>query len=860
MKKLVMSILAHVDSGKTTLSEAMLYESGNIKKMGRVDHGDTLLDSYSLEKDRGITIFSKQAVMDLGDTEITLLDTPGHIDFSTEMERTLKVPDYAILVISGTDGVQNHTETLWQLLRKNNIPTFIFVNKMDLNGAGRDFVMSNMKTKFKDSIVDFTNDSTDEFYEQVATCDEVLLDEYLENGKISVNSIIKAIKSRKIFPCFYGSALKLNGVKEFLQGIDKYTEMPPKKEEFTAKIFKIQRDEQENRLTYMKINGGVLKVKDLINGISRDEEQWSEKVNQIRIYSGSKYKAVDKVEQGTVCAVTGLTKTYAGQTLGVYENEESDFIEPVLSYKIIINDETDPHVLYLKLKILEEEETKLHVLWDERNQSISVEIMGELQLEIMKSIIKDRFKADVDFGEGNIVYKETISNIVEGVGHYEPLRHYSEVHLILEPLPRGSGLQFDSSCSEDILSKNWQRLVLTHLQEKTHIGVLTGSPITDMKITLAAGKAHPKHTEGGDFRQATYRAVRNGLMQAKSILLEPYYEFKLELPLDCVGRAMTDLERMNAIFQAPDFDEDKVIIEGSAPVAEIKSYPLEIASYTKGKGKLNCMLKGYDICHNQEEVVNEFNYNPEADLDNSPDSIFCSHGVGVLVKWDEVPNTMHIESVLNPKKQEEMKVVEERKQVYERYRCALEEDKELLEIFERTYGAVKSDKYYALKTPKRPDSTVKPKNVKPVEKKDKYLLVDGYNVIFAWDELSKMAENKNMDGARYKLMDRLCNYKALHDTNVILVFDAYRVKGNTGSVEKYHNIDVVYTKEKETADSYIERVTHEIGKKYDVRVVTSDNVESVIIYGNGAYRVTSENFLCEVESAEKEIMQFLTEK
>lgn len=858
MKRLVMSILAHVDSGKTTLSEAMLYESGNIKKMGRVDHGDTLLDNYTLEKDRGITIFSKQAVMSLGDTEITLLDTPGHIDFSTEMERTLKVPDYAILVISGTDGVQNHTETLWELLRRNNIPTFIFVNKMDIKGAGRDFVMSNMKTKLKGSIVDFTDDSTDEFFEQIATCDEVLLEEYLENGEISVENIIKAIKERKIFPCFYGSALKLNGVKEFLQGIDKYTEMPALREEFSAKVFKIQRDEQENRLTYMKINGGNLKVKDLISGISRDEEEWSEKVNQIRIYSGAKFKTTDKAEQGMVCAVTGLTKTYAGQTLGEGGDEESDFIEPVLSYKVIIKDGTDPHTLYLKLKVLEEEETKLHVLWNERNQDISVEIMGELQLEIMKSLIKDRFKIDIDFGDGDIVYKETIANVVEGVGHYEPLRHYSEVHLILEPLPRGSGLHFETICSEDILGKNWQRLVLTHLQEKTHLGALTGSPITDIKISLASGRSHPKHTEGGDFRQATYRAVRNGLMQAKSIVLEPYYNFKLEVPTDCVGRAMTDLERMYASFEAPDFGEETAVIRGRAPVSEIKNYPLEIAGYTKGKGRLNCVLNGYDVCHNQDEVVNSFNYDPEADLDNSPDSVFCSHGVGVLVKWEDVPNNMHLESVLNPKKQEEIRIVEERKQAFERYRCALEEDKELLEIFERTYGAVKSDKYYALKTPKHtPKTSEKPR--KPVEKKENYLLVDGYNIIFAWDDLSKMAKDNNLDGARYRLMDRLCNYKAFKNCQVILVFDAYKVKGNLGSVEKYHNIDVVYTKEKETADSYIEKVTHQLSKQYNVRVATSDNMESVIIYGNGAYRITAENFLHEVETVEKEMLEFLTE-
>ena len=756
MKKITAGILAHVDSGKTTLSEAMLFESGNIKKLGRVDHKDTVLDNFQLEKDRGITIFSKQAVLNLPDTEFYLLDTPGHVDFSTETERTLKAADYGILVISGADGIQNHTKTLWEILEKNNIPSFIFVNKTDSPLFDKDKILNELKDKLHSHVIDFTEENYD-FYEQAASCNENLMEEFFENETLAINSLSKAIKSREIFPCCFGSALKLDGVKEFLEVLDKYTIPNEPKSEFSAEVFKITRDDS-NRLTHIKINGGELKLKDLISYVDKDGNIVEEKINQIRIYQGGKFKQAEKAVQGMVCAAAGLSKTYCGQILGNGSENTDDLINPVLKYSLVIKDGTDPHVAYEKLKILEEEESKLHITWNESNNCISMEVMGALQLEIIKSLVMSRFNMDIDFGNEDILYKETIENTVEGVGHYEPLRHYSEVHLILEPLPIGSGMVFATDCSEDILGKNWQRLILTHLHEKNHLGVLTGSPITDIKITLASGRSHPKHTEGGDFRQATYRAVRQGLMQAKSVLLEPYYNFTLELPLDNVGRAMTDLERMHATVIPPEFETETAIIKGFAPVSEIKNYPIELTSYTKGKGKISFLLKGYGVCHNQDEIIAKYHYDPEADLANSPDSVFCSHGVGVLVKWNDIQNHMHLESVLNPKKKEFDVIREETRKGIEHYTCALEQDKELMAIFERTYGPIKRDKYYAMKTPPKTEL----KDFKPAKNKTKleeYLLVDGYNIIFAWDELKKMSVD-NLDGARFTLMNRLCNYQA----------------------------------------------------------------------------------------------------
>ncbi len=853
MKKIAMGILAHVDSGKTTLSEALLYESGNIKKLGRVDHKDTVLDNFQLEKDRGITIFSKQAVLTLPNTQIYLLDTPGHVDFSTETERTLKAADYGILVISGADGVQNHTKTLWEILEKNRIPVFIFVNKTDSPLFEKEKILAELKDRLHTHITDFTQVNFD-FYEQAASCSEKLMEEFFENEKLSDKSISNAVKNREIFPCCFGSALKLNGIKEFLEILDKYTLAQKEKTEFSAEVFKITHDDS-NRLSHLKINGGELKLKDLISYTDKDGNITEEKINQIRIYQGGKFKQAENAVQGMVCAVAGLSKTYCGQILGESDERTDDMINPVLKYSLVINDGTNPHIAYEKLKILEEEECKLHISWNESNNCISMEVMGALQLEIIKSLVMSRFGIDISFGNEDILYKETIENTVEGVGHYEPLRHYSEVHLILEPLPRGSGMVFNSDCSEDILGKNWQRLIMTHLQEKTHLGVLTGSPVTDIKITLASGKSHPKHTEGGDFRQATYRAVRQGLMQAKSVLLEPYYDFTLELPTDNVGRAMMDLERMNSTVMPPEFKDDCAVITGFAPVSEIKNYPIELTSYTKGKGKITFLLHGYGVCHNQDKIIEKYNYDPEADLANSPDSVFCSHGTGVLVKWNDIQNHMHLESVLNPKKQEiEIKKETTRKAI-ENYACALEQDKELMEIFERTYGTIKRDRYYAMKTHKKTElKEYKPS--KNIIKLEEYLLVDGYNIIFAWDELKKMSED-NLDGARYTLMNRLCNYQAYKGCNLILVFDAYKVKGNLGSVEKFHNIHVVYTKEKETADSYIERVAHQMRHKYRVKVATSDNLEQIIILGSGALRISAENFHTEVENVEKTIREYL---
>ena len=854
MKRLVTGIFAHVDSGKTTLSEAILYNCGEIRSLGRVDHKNAFLDTHSLERDRGITIFSKQAVFHTENCDFTLLDTPGHIDFSAEAERTMHILDYAILVISGTDSVQGHTETLWSLLRRYNVPVFIFVNKMDMDGADKNTVLAELKKRLSDNCVDFSKSrSTDEFYESLAVCDEEIMEQLLSDGEVSVQSVARAVSERKIFPCCFGSALKNSGISEFIDVIDEYTDEPDYSDEFGARVFKIGEDEQGNRLTYMKITGGTLRVRDILGGNAQNGNKWSEKVNRIRIYSGAKFKNAEAAESGVVCAVTGLTQTFQGQGLGAEKNTTSSLIEPVLTYKVNFPPDKDVFTCLSMLRKIEEEEPQLHVLWNEQLKEIHIQPMGEVQLEVLKSIVADRFKTEISFGHGSIAYKETIAETVEGVGHYEPLRHYAEVHLLIEPMPRGSGISLVTDCSEDVLDKNWQRLILTHLAEKKHIGVLTGSPITDVKITVAGGKAHLKHTEGGDFRQATYRAVRQGLRKAESVLLEPFYNFVLEIPPECVGRAMTDIQQMCGEPEPPETVSGSVIIRGFAPVSEMQEYQKTVTGYTKGRGRLNCTLRGYEKCHNSEKIVAEIGYDCDGDLDNSADSVFCSHGAGFVVKWNEVEEHMHVESVLKPKKNDEPIVTPKR---VNDYRARLADDNELMAIFERTYGKIKRDERSAMRTEKNRESVPKTK-AKPIPKGPEYLLVDGYNIIFAWDELKKIAED-NLDAARSRLIDILCNYQGFRQCELILVFDAYRVKGNKGEVEKVHNISVVYTKEAETADSYIERVTHELSENHRVRVATSDNLEQIIILGNGAYRMSARDFYAEVKQVEAAIREIIS--
>jgi small GTP-binding protein len=935
MRKLVIGILAHVDAGKTTLAESMLYLTGSIRKLGRVDHRDTFLDTYELERTRGITIFSKQAVFTYKDMEVTLLDTPGHVDFSAEMERTLQVLDYAILVISGSEGIQGHTETLWGLLARYKIPTFLFINKMDMEGTDREALMGELKKRLSESCIDFGQGRQDEdFMEGLAMCDEALLESYLEHGKIDAEDIRNLIAARKVFPCFFGSALRVEGVDAFLDGMEYYTKEPSYPELFGAKIYKIGRDEQGKRLTYMKITGGSLKVKQLLsNNMNRldgslvmdkkDEELtgsaedskikasvgrskndpeegdgWVEKVDQIRIYSGARYEAVEEVRAGTVCAVAGLTRTYAGEGLGIEAVSDIPLLQPVLSCQLLLPPDCNPHSLLSKLRQLEEEEPQLHVFWSDRLKELHVQLMGEVQTEVLKSLILDRFGVKVEIGTGNIVYKETILEPVEGVGHFEPLRHYAEVHLLLEPLEAGSGLEFASSCSEDELERSVQQAVLTHLAEKEHVGVLTGSSITDMRITLIAGRAHQKHTEGGDFRQATYRAVRQGLMSARSILLEPYYKFRLEVPLHALGRAMTDLNRMSGNFQPPEIFEETAVLTGQAPVATMRGYHTELADYTGGRGRLHCIMVGYLPCHNEEEVISRIGYDSERDVENPADSVFCSHGAGFVVPWHQVRNFMHVDSGWRGLKTEEdsEKLIEpgkEQDKAAKEYRGASkasfagkageksgdswQADKELEEIFVRTFGPIRhktspsgnrlgyekvpsgkagaggktslgetpgDEKASAGKTqgyernlPGNGDGRWK-KAPERWEAVKEYLLVDGYNIIFSWEELKELAM-ENMDAARHKLMDLLCNYQGFKKCILILVFDAYKVKGNVGEIQEYHNIHVVYTKEAETADEYIEKVTHELAGRHHVTVATSDALEQMIILGQGAVRLSA---------------------
>ena len=856
MENIVMGILAHVDAGKTTLSEGMLYLSGTVRKLGRVDHKDAFLDTYSLERDRGITIFSKQAVFSLGNRRINLLDTPGHVDFSAEMERTLQVLDYAVLVISGADGVQGHTETLWKLLKLYEIPTFIFINKMDQPGTDRESLLTELKERLDEGCIVFGKGKNVESLEEIAMTDEAVLDYFMEHETVRNEDICRLIRERKIFPCYFGSALKLDGVQELLAGFEEYMKPFDGKKEFGARVFKISRDDKGERLTFLKVTGGKLVVKMPINK--------AEKINQIRIYSGAKYEAVNEVEAGGVCAVTGLSSSYIGQGLGVEKGTAAPFLEPVLTYQMILPEGADTTKVLRELKQLEEEEPLLNIVWNPALEEIHVQLMGEVQTEILKTMIAERFHLDVEFGTGKIVYKETIKSPVVGVGHYEPLRHYAEVHLKMEPLEAGSGLIFDTDCSEDVLDRNWQRLILTHLQEREHPGVLTGAPITDMKITIVAGRAHLKHTEGGDFRQATYRAVRQGLKSAESVLLEPWYSFVLEVPSEQVGRAMSDIGQMNGSFEGPEAEDKQgmVRLTGTAPASEMRDYQREVWAYTKGRGRITLTLKGYEPCHNAEEVIEEIGYDSERDVDNPTGSVFCAHGAGFLVKWDEVPEYMHIKEDFLAEKpgieQDEVMAVQMGNHCNYSggYSFSYDDDPELLTIMEREFGSKQKerDRYSSYRkqtvsTPVRHTTVIKEN-----EPKKEYLLVDGYNIIFAWEELNELAK-ASIDAARNKLMDILSNYQGFIGCTLILVFDAYKVKGNQGEVQKYHNIYVVYTKEAETADQYIEKTTHEIGRKYKVTVATSDALEQVIVMGQGAYRISARDFYEEVERTEKQIRE-----
>ena len=849
-------LLAHVDAGKTTLAESLLYHTGAIRKMGRVDHQNAFLDTYELERARGITIFSKQAGFTLGDREVVLLDTPGHVDFSAEMERTLQILDYAVLIIGGTDGVQGHVETLWRLLRQYRIPVFLFINKMDQDGADPAEILKELQSRLDEKCIDFTaSQPQEELMENLAMCDETVLETYLEEGEISKEQVRELIARRKAFPCYFGSALKSQGIQEFLEGLETYTKVPDYPDTFGAKVYKISRDEKGSRLTHMKITGGSLKVKQVLSG-----EDWEEKADQIRIYSGAGFEAVKEAPAGSVCAVTGLTRTHAGQGLGIEQTSGEPLLIPVLNYEIQLPEECDVHQMFLKLRQLEEEEPELHIVWNPQLNEIHAQVMGEVQIEILKNMIQERFGISVEFGSGNIVYKETIEEPVEGTGHFEPLRHYAEVHLLLEPGEPGSGLEFAVSCSEDMLDKNWQRLILTHLEEKAHKGVLTGSDITDMKITLVAGKAHLKHTEGGDFRQATYRAVRQGLRKARSVLLEPVYEYRLEVPSDMVGRAMTDIQKMYGTFQGPEIEGEMSVLTGVAPVVNMGGYQSEVTAYTRGRGRLSCTLKGYQPCHNAEEVIEAAGYEPDADMENPTGSVFCAHGAGFVVNWDEVDTYAHIQTELGLEETDQETIMKTQPaQPYKSFDEIRLDQEELEEIFTRTYGPIRRERNAFQRTSRTVTAPASPRKSKPKEPEKEYLLVDGYNIIFAWEDLNELAK-VNIEGARNKLMDILCNYQGYKKCTLILVFDAYKVEGGQGSVQKYHNIHVVYTKEAETADQYIEKTVHEIGKKYHVTVATSDALEQVIILGQGADRLSARNLREEIQRMKEEIREDYLEK
>lgn len=908
-KHICTGILAHVDAGKTTLAESILYLTGSIRRLGRVDHQDAFLDNFELERERGITIFSKQAQIMLEDIPVTLMDTPGHVDFAAEMERTLGILDYAILVISAPDGVQGHVETLWRLLERYEIPVFLFVNKMDQPGTDRAALMQELERRLDGRCMDFEPlirrkeaqevSLSEEFLEDLAMCDEETLEYYLENGTIEIEQIAGLIAQRKVFPCYFGSALKIQGVEELLAGMHDYMQEKEYGSTFGARVFKITRDAQGNRLTHMKIAGGRLAVKDVLtnrkteaaakqqdkgaaegrNKSADGDGIWEQKVNQIRIFSGSSFETVPQAEAGMVCAVTGLDYTYAGEGLGDETQAGMPLLEPVLSYRIELPPECDVHKTFLQMRQLEEEEPELHIVWEEQTGEIHAQLMGEVQIEVLKRLIRERFGIWVEFGEGNIVYKETIAQSVEGVGHFEPLRHYAEVHLLLEPAEQGSGMQFETSCSEDVLDKNWQRLILTHLEEKQHRGVLTGSEITDMRITLIAGRAHQKHTEGGDFRQATYRAVRHGLRCTKSVLLEPVYEFRIEVPQEAVGRVMTDVQKMGGTFSPPQMETETAVICGSAPVVTMRGYQTELIAYTKGRGRMTCTLKGYEPCHNAEEVIASRGYDPEADLENPTGSVFCAHGAGYVVSWDRVRDYMHVESGwkaeeeqtenggIRPQDAAEMRAgadaVQERKRAGG-YGLTTAEDKELEEIFARTYGSSKRDEGHRKNNPYKKSRRIEFSQSRSgqraqAKEAQEYLLVDGYNIIFAWDDLKELAKI-NIDAARDRLMDILCNYQGYKKCRLILVFDAYKVSGGRGEVFRYHNIHVVYTKEAETADQYIEKTVREIGRGYHVTVATSDALEQIIIFGAGAARLSASGLLEEVELMQQDIRSNYLEK
>lgn len=866
----MLGILAHVDAGKTTLSESLLYLSGEIRKLGRVDHKNTFLDHNELERQRGITIFSKQAWMKYEDMEIQLLDTPGHVDFSAEMERTLQILDYAIVVINGMDLVQGHTEMVFRLLARYQIPAFLFINKMDVSPFGKEEIIEELRKRLSEQIIDFTkNDFSPADYEIMAMSKESLLEQYLDSGIITKEQIKKAIKERGIFPCYFGSALKMEGVEEFLKGMQEYVLETAKVPDFGAKVYKIGKDEQGSRLTYLKVTGGSLKAKTLLKIKQKSGEELEEKVDQVRLYSGAKFKILEEATEGTVCAVTGLKATYPGQGLGIEKDSDLPVLESVLTYQVIPKEGEDPHKVLIKLRELEEEEPELHVVWKEELQELHVRLMGEVQLDIIRNLMEKRYGIPVTFGAGSISYKETIKAPVEGVGHYEPLRHYAHVQLLLEPLERGSGLWFDTDCSEDVLDRNWQRLILTHLQEKEHKGVLTGAPITDLKITLLTGKAHQKHTEGGDFRQATYRAIRQGLKKAESILLEPYYEFRMELPTECVGKAMTDIKTMRGSFEIEKTEEETTILTGNVPVAEMQDYETKMRAYTKGRGRLFLQVKGYEPCENQEEIVNAINYDSEADLENTPDSVFCAHGAGFIVKWYEVENYLYLDSKKSWEGKTEISSdisfspVEPKEGKTKKESWYVEEDKEFEAIMLREFGEKKLERHkpaYKVTYEKQEEKKRKKREyekeqlriesgyVKRPQNKnqEKYLLVDGYNIIFAWEELNILAKD-NLEAARGKLQDILCNYQGYTGVHLILVFDAYRVKGNPGTVTKYHNIHVIYTKEAETADMFIEKTTKEIAQKHQVVVATSDALEQMIIMGHGAIRLSANGFWDEIE-------------
>ncbi len=853
MNHLTIGILAHVDAGKTTLSEGLLYTAGAVRRIGRVDHGDAFLDTDAMEKERGITIFSKQAVLTVGEMSFTLLDTPGHVDFSAEMERTIAALDYAILVISGSEGVQSHTETLWQLLHHAGVPTFLFVNKMDIAQRSHAEIIDELQTRLNASVVDFTQ-ADDAFYEALGTCDETLMEQVLETGAAQTDAIAQAILQRHVFPCYFGAALKMEGVAEFLHALAHFTLPLPEREDFGALAFKITEDDQGKRLTHLKVTGGVLNVRDTLTGTAPDGSVWEEKVSQLRIYSGAKFTPVDKVCAGQVCAVTGLSLSYAGQGFGSMADAAAPVLEPILRYSVQLPADVQVHTALMALRKLEQEDPQLHVSFSSQLQEIHVLLMGEIQLAVLQHLLAERFGIHAEFVPGGVAYKETISDKVEGMGHYEPLRHYAEVRLLLEPGKPGSGVQFSTVCREDDLDRNWQRLILTHLQERTHLGVLTGSPITDIKITLTAGRAHKKHTEGGDFRQATYRAVRQGLMQAQSVLLEPWYTFRLEVPSGNVGKALTDLQMKGAKLRSPENHGEFTIIEGEAPAAVMMTYRTAVMEYTRGRGRLTCTPAGFAPCADAESVIARIGYDPEADLDHSPDSIFCSHGSGELVKWFDVASRMHTESYLHPTTEPDVQPMT--RPVREAYTGSAAQDKELMEIFERTYGRVKRDtrdERHNFHTEKQAPKKTKPV---PLPTGPEYLLVDGYNIIFAWDDLKRIAAD-NLDAARSRLIHILANYRGWRQCRLIVVFDAYKVKGNPGSITEESGISIVYTKEAETADTYIERISHELAKDYRVKVATSDGTEQIIILGNGAYRMSAEELRVEIAEAERQIGEII---